>query len=107
MTLLHDEPYRFLAPTHQKPDQVIAAKSEIEVIVPGTNGQKKGYADVYAYTVKPVPGQNTFRWQYQDPENAFRLTNWATGLTVTVSANPSLATLYPSLSPHLALARPC
>ena len=76
--------FRFLIPIHESPDIVEQTKSEVETIIPVTNG-KKGYADAYTYVLKPAPGNKAFRYQYQDPENSLRLTSWATGLSVTVS----------------------
>lgn len=104
MDVSPDVLYRFLLPVHHKPDQVLASKTEVERIVPGSGGHRKGYEDVFTYVVKPVPGQNSFQWQYQDPENANRLTNWGTGLVLTVSNTPLLDTLDPFLAPLLPLA---
>ncbi|KAF9512279.1 hypothetical protein BS47DRAFT_1394408 [Hydnum rufescens UP504] len=76
---------RFFIPFHPSPDFVEETKKEVEVPIPGGNG-KIGYTDTYTYILKPGPGHKAFRHQYQDPENANRLTTWATGLSLIYAA---------------------
>jgi hypothetical protein len=84
---------RFLIPFHASPDIVEETKTEVEVPIPGANGTI-GYTDTYTYVLKPGPGDRAFRYQYQDPENANRLTAWATGLSLIVS-HPHFVSLLP------------
>ncbi|KAF9512302.1 hypothetical protein BS47DRAFT_1486396 [Hydnum rufescens UP504] len=76
---------RFLIPFHPSPDIVEENKTEVEVPIPGKK-EEIGYTDAYTYVLKSGPGPKAFRYQYQDPENANRLTAWATGLTLTYTA---------------------
>ncbi|KAF9506549.1 hypothetical protein BS47DRAFT_1426050 [Hydnum rufescens UP504] len=76
---------RFLIPIQPIRDTVEATKKEVEVPHPYKTGEK-AYTDGYTYTLTPPQGDRAVRYQYQDPEDDYRLTTWATGLSVTYSA---------------------
>jgi hypothetical protein len=75
---------RFPTPILPTRDIVQETKKQVEVPIPYKTGAT-AFTDEYTYVLTPPQGDRSFRYQYQDPEDEYRPTSWATGLSVTVS----------------------
>ncbi|KAF9506550.1 hypothetical protein BS47DRAFT_1367288 [Hydnum rufescens UP504] len=75
---------RFPIPILPTRDTVQETKKQVEVPIPYKTGET-AFTDEYTYVLTPPQGDRSFRYQYQDPEDEYRPTTWATGLSLTVS----------------------